>query len=152
MTESASAPTPTDQTTPNAPQQDACPVGLVGVCGGMSKTRDYLLSRRREIEAQAAPYLSELSDIDAALTALGSKPSKSTHFHRDSSNKKLSVDKQVIETLRENPEGLRTQRLGMELNVRYGRQLSTKNLSWYCSRLKKRLLIKQDGELWKLPS
>jgi hypothetical protein len=118
----------------------------------MSKTRELLLARRKEVEAQAAPYLSELNEIDKALAAVGNKPLKATYVAPDSPHKKLSVDKQVIETLRENPEGLRTQRMGMELNVRYGRQLSTKNLSWYCSRLKKRGLIVQDGELWKLPS
>ncbi len=120
----------------------------------MSKTREILLARRRDIETEAAPILAELAEIDAALKALGVTPKNvvSRGVSQPTSSSKLSGEKQVLHTLKEHPEGLSTARPGVELNLRFRRVIAPRNLSWYCSRLKSRGSLLLDGERWKLPS
>ncbi len=112
----------------------------------MSKVREILLDRRKEIEAEIAPLRAELKEIDAALAAIsGGVSSSSTKGLRAG-----SIGAQALAVLGEHPNGLRTREIVRQMRRQFGREIAKRNMSWHLSHLKRDGHLIQTDERWRI--
>ena len=113
----------------------------------MSKVRELLHARRREIAAQLAPLKAELKEIDTALAAIEERVVMPAGHGR----RKPSISHRALEILSDTPQGLATGGVVEQMKSRFDREITNRNMSWHLSRLKTERKIIQVGELWRLP-
>ena len=116
----------------------------------MSKTREILLGRKRQILAEMAPLRAELEEIDIALAAISGSLSPTVTQDKNKP-KAQSIGGQALAVLKDYPNGLPTGQIGHQLKVRFERNISNRNMSWHLSHLKKAGHVVLDGELWRIP-
>lgn len=116
----------------------------------MSKIREMLLARRKEIKSEMAPLEKELAEIDAALAVI-SQPELPLSDHSLKSDKILHTAREQIHAILSLfPSGLKSSEVKACLREHYGREMKSHNVSWYLSRLKADGKLELFGERWKL--
>ncbi|MCT7377969.1 hypothetical protein [Chelativorans salis] len=133
----------------------------------MSKVKDLLVARRREIEAELGPLQAELEQIDAALSAIEPKTPtrkerrrtatkekpRGTRTQREKAKRKRqpSIADQSRGLLEQNPQGLDTAEIARKLEESHGRKATMRTISTQLSALKRQGRLRQEGRLWRLP-
>lgn len=130
----------------------------------MTKIKDMLITRRREIMDEIGLLHAELEQIDAALDAIeppGKRrktPTKSRMKGRQKAMAKgrqeraPSIAAQSVSILEQNPAGLSTTDIAEKLRERLGRQTTARTVSTQLSSLKRKGRVTQEGRRWKLPA
>ncbi|MCH9052263.1 MAG: hypothetical protein IIA72_14475 [Proteobacteria bacterium] len=114
----------------------------------MSKIKELLLARRREVKGEITPLKAELKEIDTALAAIGGNPVVAAKGNVRAG----SIADQTLDILNDHPGGLPTRTMVREMRHRFGREIEKRNMSWHLSRLKREDKLILDGELWRIPS
>lgn len=105
-----------------------------------NETQKFLLDRKAQLEA-------ELAMVNAGLRADGVRmpTEKATHKvrGRPPSGKK-TIPQQILEILKENPNGLKTTEIRERINGKYGRNITKIGCSSYLSNMKRDGLVDFD--------
>lgn len=114
----------------------------------MSKTRELLTERRREVEAEIAPLKAELKEIDAALTAItgGGRITG----HAPTVTRAPSIVDQTLAILEAHPPGLPMRVILKALLTEYGREITPHSMSWHLSHMKRDNQLELLGNLWRI--
>lgn len=127
----------------------------------MSKSTDLLLGRRRElhqlIEDAVKSYTAEIEQIDNMLLVAGVGVRVRSRLRedvaaKDESSEPRNVKEQVLAVLADHPEGLTTREIAEKVNLRFGRKIKSRNMSWHVSHLKGSGELTLESNLWSIPS
>lgn len=117
--------------------------------------KDYLDTRRTEIEADIKRLRAELADIKKAETAVyggpggaNQKPSRRTR--RGSGIRVGTIKDWILRALRREPEGLETEDVIVAVQAIGGPEVPRNSMTPQLSRLKAAGLVSLDGRLWRI--
>ena len=116
--------------------------------------KNYLASRRAEIEMQIKALKIELSEIRVAEEALSANPGSRSIVSTSRGPavvRQGSIKDWIIRALTDNPLGLETDAVIREIVQIGGPTVERSSVTPQLSRLKSIGLIEQQGRFWKLP-
>jgi hypothetical protein len=117
----------------------------------MTTLREFMTSRRAEIQSQIKALKAELQDIDAAFAALPQDGQSRPQRDRGSSGTgKKTLKELALEALGENPSGLEALEIIKWIKEKYGTEIARESMSPQLSRLGQEEVVQRTGLTWRL--
>lgn len=121
----------------------------------MLPLREYLASRRAEVQAQLKALRAELVELDAAERALsggGDEQIKSGALRTrgTAGSGKKTLKELALEALQARPEGAETVQIIADIKERHGIDVPRESMSPQMSRLRHEGIVVREGSSWRL--